>query len=237
MYCGVAKQSALEEMDRHESWKLLDRRNLTDMLHELPPQVREDILDATWGEEVRRMFLKTAGDAFVSIENFANDRRNADAVMNDLGPMVGRQDELLALESAFARGTDAARQVVVVSGPAGRGKSRLVTDALTALQDREPAVPVVCLSSKQRFEQSSMSELPMGPMVRLVDDAHNDPAALEPLLAFIRQRTDVQIVLATRPSATLDLVSRINEAGFWASEVARIDVGTLSMKEQPGRIN
>lgn len=231
VYCGVAKQSALEEMDRHEGWKLLDRRDLTDMLQELPPQVRRDILDATWGEEVRRMFLTTAGDAFVSIENFANDRRNADAVMNDLGPMVGRQDELVALESAFAKETDAARQVVVVSGPAGRGKSRLVTDALTALQDREPAVPVVCLSAKKRFEQSSMSELPMGPMVLLVDDAHNDPAALEPLLAFVRQRTDVQIVLATRPSATLDLLSRIHEAGFRASQLARIDVGTLSMKD------
>jgi hypothetical protein len=230
VYCGVAKQSALEEMDNHEGWTLLDRGDLTDMFRELPLQVQRDILNATWGEDVRRIFLKVPGDAFVSIESFATERKNADAVINDLGPMVGREEELTALESAFTRGTDGARQVVVVSGPAGRGKSRLVTDALTALQDRQPDVPVVCLSAKQRFEQSSMIELRMGPMVLLVDDAHNDPAALEPLLAFVRQRPDVQIVLATRPSATLDLIGRINEAGFGASEVAQVDVGILSMK-------
>jgi hypothetical protein len=230
VYCGVAKQSALEEMDNHEGWTLLDRGDLTDMLRELPLQAQRDILDASWGEDVRRMFLKVPGDAFVSIGSFANERRNADAVMNDLGPMVGREEELTALESAFAWGTDSARQVVVVSGPAGRGKSRLVTDALTALQDRQPDIPVVCLSAKQRFEQSSMIELRMGPMVLLVDDAHNDPAALEPLLAFARQRPEVQLVLATRPSVRLDLISRINEAGFGASEVALIEVGVLSMK-------
>jgi hypothetical protein len=85
VYCGVAKQSALEEMDKHEGWTLLDRGDLTDMFRELPLQVQRDILDATWDEDVRRIFLKVPGDAFVSIESFTTERKNADAVMNDLG--------------------------------------------------------------------------------------------------------------------------------------------------------
>lgn len=197
VFSRVASTHARAEMKKHPGWTLVDRRRLTRMLMELPAQVRYDVLDETWGEEVRRLFLKAPGDAFVSIRKFAATRRNPDAVMNDLGPLVGREDELAALAAAFDRSGDGFRQVLIVSGPAGRGKSRLVTDALSALQERQPEVPVVCLSAGHRFEVAAMKELRMGPMVVLVDDAHVDPPALAPLLVFARDRHDVQLVLAT----------------------------------------
>ena len=231
VFSRVASSQARAEMKKHAGWTLLDRRQLTAMLRELPSQVQRDILDQTWGEEVRRLFLEAPGDAFVSLETFVSVRRNPDAVMNDLGPLMGREDELTALEAAFDRNSDRFRQVVILSGPAGRGKSRLVSEALTALQERQPGVPVVCLAAGHRFQAAAMDELRMGPAVILIDDAHADPAALGPLLAFARQRTDVQLVFATRPSGLSGIVEQLMLANFSLAEHTTLSVGMLGTRQ------
>ncbi|TCB94444.1 hypothetical protein E0H26_21210 [Micromonospora zingiberis] len=231
VFSRVASSQARAQMRKYAGWTLLDRGQLTAMLKDLPAQVQRNILDQTWGEDVRRMFLEAPGDAFVSLETFVSGRRNPTAVMNDLGPLVGRTDELTALGAAFDRDSGGFRQVVVVSAPAGRGKSRLVAEALTALQERWPGFPVVCLAAGHRFHAAAMTELRMGPMVILIDDAHTDPAALAPLLAFVRERADVQLVLATRPSAKTGVVEQVALAQFGPSELAVVDVGQLAPKQ------
>lgn len=231
VFSRTASSQARAEMKKHSGWTLLDRGQLTAMLRDLPSQVQRDVLDLTWGEAVRRLFCEGPGDAFVSLERFATARRNPNAVMNDLGPLVGRKGELTALAEALDRDGGGFRQVMVVSGPAGRGKSRLVTEALTALQERQPEVPVVCLAAGHRFSAAAMEGLRMGPMVVLVDDAHTDPAALAPLLTFARERADVQLVLATRPSGESGVVEQVALAQFGPSELGSVDVGVLVPKQ------
>ena len=201
------------------------------MLRELPPQAQKDVLDQTWGGDLRRMFLESPGDAFVSVKKFTTARKNPDAIANDLGEMIGRKEESETMSGAFDRGADSYRQVVVVSGPAGRGKSRLVSEVLTAAQAVRPDVPVVCLSEGRQFMAEALRELWMGPQVVFVDDAHRSPAALATLLSMARDSRDVQVVLATRPSGRSGVLEQTALAEFGPTERLVIDVGSLSTKD------
>jgi hypothetical protein len=227
VYGGIARKQARAEMRKHERWTLLDRRSLTEKLRLLPRHVQRELIERFWGPEVRRMFINAPGDAFVSLDAFKASRLNPDSLMNDLGPLAGRETELNRLAEAMKRETKSFRQVIVVSGPGGRGKSRLVTEALAAQQAREPTIPIVCLSAQHTFDTSAMAELRPAPSIVFIDDAHNDPAALSPLLGAVRSAPDIQVILATRPSARRAVEERIAAVPFGPDQRTTIDVAEL----------
>jgi hypothetical protein len=231
VYVDVAKAGARNEIKKHPEWQLWDRRDLTAKLRELPVQIQRDILDEFWGQEVRQLFLKSPDDAFVSIETFASKRLNSQDAMNDLGPLAGRTIEMDTMRAAFDRASGGFRQVVVVTGSGGRGKSRLLTESLRELRERQPHLLVICLRPGWVFSEKAMSELRVGASVVVVDDAHVDTEALAPLLMFARSQEEVQVVLATRPSALEAVNQQAILAGFRPSERTIVSVGELTRTE------
>ncbi|MGK5684075.1 ATP-binding protein [Actinoplanes sp. URMC 104] len=61
------------------------------------------------------------------------------APLNDRGPLIGRDAELAALRTALDRSNNYPA-VVVVAGPGGRGKTRLLTEALTECEGANPQI-------------------------------------------------------------------------------------------------
>lgn len=230
VYADVAKAAARNEIHKHESWRLWDRRDLTAMLRALPVQSQRDLLDEFWGGEVRRHFVESPEDAFVSLETFTRARLNPESVMNDLGPLSGRTAELDAMREALDRDSDGYRPVIVVVGPGGRGKSRLLTDSLRELHDQRPHIAVSCLAPGHVFSASAMAELRVGPSIVVIDDAHQTPEGLGALLAFARSRNDVQLVLASRPSGLRVISEQIIQTGFAPSEHQTVPVGELTSR-------
>jgi len=231
VYADVAKVAARNEVRKHPGWHLWDRRDLTAMLRAVPVQTQRDVLDEFWGLNVRRLFLQAPDDAFMSLESFKWSRLNPDSVMNDLGPLAGRTEELAAMRVALDRASESYRKVVLVSGPGGRGKSRLLADSFGELRGQRPSLVISCLAPARVFGPAAMSELWVGTSVVVIDDAHRDPKALAPLLAFARGSEDVQIVLATRPSGLRLITEEIIEAGFGPSEWLVVPVDELARVE------
>ena len=64
---------------------------------------------------------------------FAAARQDPNTVLNGLGPRVGRETELAALAGTLDRSGDWPL-LVLVTGPGGRGKTRLLVEALTQFQ-------------------------------------------------------------------------------------------------------
>lgn len=100
----------------------------------------------------------------MSLDTFAADRQDPNTVLNDLGPWVGRETELAALDGALDRSSDWP-VVVLVTGPGGRGKTRLLVEALTQFQPDNSQVPVICLSPGRSFDAAALAELPHTPAV------------------------------------------------------------------------
>ncbi|MCC3653925.1 restriction endonuclease [Streptomyces sp. S07_1.15] len=227
VYADVAKVAARNEIQQHPGWWLWDRRDLTAMLRNLPAQAQRDILDEFWDPDIRRLFVEAPDDAFMSFESFTRVRLNPEAVMNDLGPLAGRTDELAAMRSSTDRESDGYRPIVVVVGPGGRGKSRLLIDSLRELRERQSHVPIFCLAPGRVFSDRALAELRIGASVVVIDDAHVEPEALASLLAFARSRDDVQVILATRPSGLRAIREQAVQAGFRPAEQETVSVDEL----------
>ncbi|MFD7656016.1 hypothetical protein ACFV4N_18765 [Actinosynnema sp. NPDC059797] len=219
------------EIARHPRWQVLDRRGLGRLLDDLPLHKRRDVLDATWGVPQRKLLLRMPGeDAFLSLDTFAADRTNPGVVLNDLAPGVGRSVELEQLAVALNRGEDRP-MVVLITGPGGRGKSRLLVEAFTCFQQDNLDVPVVFLSPGALLDTAALAELPHEPAVVVVDDAHQYQEGIAPLLTYARKVTGTQLVLAARPSGTSAIRSQITTARFASTQVAHIEVGELAKPE------
>ena len=218
VYSRVASAAARNAIHRHGGWQLLDRRDITEMFRLLPSWAQRDLLERFWGREVRRLFLDVPEDAFVSLERFATGPRNPAAILNDLGPLSGRETELEALDRALSDEAEAGKRIVLVVGPGGRGKTRVVTEALERHARSAPGTPVVCLTLSRTVSAEALADLRPGRAVIFVHDAHNDPEALAPLLALVRQDPEVRMILATRPSARALVEEAVSLAGFWPDE-------------------
>ncbi|MGY1837662.1 restriction endonuclease [Blastococcus sp. SYSU DS0510] len=227
VFSGEASRDARDEMAKYSNWELLDQRGLGRLLHDLPLHKQRDVLDATWGVAVRRMLLEVPGeDAFLSLDTFAADRRDPNTVLNDLGPRVGREAELEALGAALNRSGDWPA-VVMVTGPGGRGKTRLLVEGLAQFQDENRQIAVVCLSPGRAVDAAALGELPQTPAVIVVDDAHQDPSAIAPLLQYARNVDGTQLVLSSRPSGTRALRVQIANARYRLNQIATVEVGEL----------
>ncbi|GAA2926221.1 hypothetical protein GCM10010458_05180 [Microbacterium luteolum] len=229
VFGGIATVQARKEMLAYPSWTLLDRRTLTEMLRILPTQTQHDIVDRFWGEQVRRQFVRAPGDAMMPFEHFQATRQNPASVINDLGQLAGREDELDRLAVALTRSRRDAPQVLVISGPGGRGKTRLWNEALRAETKRDPSRVISCLGPNRTFDASVMNDLRPGTNIIVIDDAHNDPPALAPLLAFARNHADLQVVLTTRPSGLPSIQGAIARASFAPDDQLSISLDELSL--------
>lgn len=220
---------AREEMLAYPNWTLLDRRTLTEMLRILPPQTQNDIVERFWGAQVRRQFVAAPGDAMMPFDHFWASRQNPASVINDIGQLAGREDELDRLASALDGSHDGTPQVLVISGPGGRGKTRLWNEALRAEITRDPSRVISCLAPNWTFDVSAIGDLRPGTDIVVIDDAHNDPPALDPLLAFARSHSGLRIILTTRPSGLPSIQGAIARASFAPDDQLLISLDELSL--------
>jgi hypothetical protein len=231
VFSDEASAQVRTEISKHEKWQLLDRRGLGRMLDDLPLHKRRDVLDATWGGQVRKQLLSVPGDdAFVSLSTVAEDRRRPELVLNDIGPQVGRDAELATLAEATNRSRDWA-PIVLVAGPGGRGKTRLLVEALSRLQEENPQVPVLWLAPGRRIDATALSELPQTPATIVIDDAHHEPDTIAALLTYVRSVDGTQLILASRPSGVEPLRRELATAGYPLHDVPVVELGELGRAE------
>lgn len=230
MLSRLASTDVHAEMQGHAKWVLVDQRGLAQLLDELPPHKRRDVLDATWGATTRRRLMANPGeDAFLTLDSFIRDRLSPDTLLNDLGPMVARQDELSALHSALDRDGDPP-QVVLVVGPGGRGKTRTLTEALRRAEERAPEVPILVLSPGRPPDPSALTELPRVPSVIVVDDAHRFAESIGAVLGYGRQVPGTQLIFATRPSGR-EALERECAQRLGPSDVRVVQLAELALRQ------
>ncbi|WP_411733285.1 restriction endonuclease [Paeniglutamicibacter sp.] len=231
VYSGEASRNARLEMAKHENWELIDRRGLGRLLDDLPLHRKRQVLDDTWGTAMRKQLLKVPGeDAFLTISAFRSTRLDPLSLLNDCGPLIGRTTELSALSDALDPANESTL-VTLVTGPGGRGKSRLLAEALSTFSEAKPQIPVLCLSLGRQIDQQALQELPHTPSILVIDDAHRDPSALGPLFQYLRSTPGTKLILGSRNTGRDLIRAEIARFGIRTQQVEQIDVGELSAAE------
>ncbi|WP_237720588.1 hypothetical protein [Rhodococcus opacus] len=118
---------------------------------------------------------------------------------------------------------------MILSGPGGRGKSRLLLEALTMLQALRPEVPVLYLSPGRRLDRDALHELPYAPAVIAIDDAHHTLASISLILTYAQQVAGTQLVFAIRDTHIDTLRGTLAEARF--NQPGSISLGSLTRGE------
>lgn len=224
----LASTPVRDEIAKHPGWEVLDARDLQDLMQFIPRHTRREILDDTFGPVVRRRLSVSPGqDSVVTLQRFAEARRHPETLVNDLGAFVGRDDMIASLVAAL--NDPAHTTVVLTNGPAGRGKSRLVLEALQRVHDADPTRPVVCLALGHDLTPEVIQDLPARPCTVFVDDAHRNVGGLAALLEYAKATPGTQVVLTTRP-AGVEAVRR-PLADLDPARVHHLEVGSLTPRE------
>ncbi len=201
VYSRIASGAARKEIAKHSGWEIWDQVDLGDHVRSLLVQDARPLLDTHFDKAFRRQFLPiTSTDAFLLLEDYFAPLLSGEDRFHHRAALVGRDDDVATIVSAL---TDPSGPgVVIVEGPAGRGKSRLVLAALQQALEQLGPVPVIVRADGHVLDSGALDELPITPVVLLVEDAHRDSAALAVLLQYAHLTDGVRVVLTTRPIAT-----------------------------------
>jgi hypothetical protein len=163
--------------------------------------------------------------AFVTVADYLVSWLDPHRIHHHRAALVGRDAELERLLKDLdpaGRGVS----VVLLTGPGGRGKSRLALEALRQAADRWPYVPALVLREGATLDAAAVAELPDGPARLLVEDAHrHSEQHLMALLAHAMKTAGV-VILTTRGIHHPALKQAVYRAGVVGKDDV-IEVGQL----------
>jgi transcriptional regulator with XRE-family HTH domain len=223
---AVASPGARQEMGNYPGWRLWDGEDISRFIRtEMQPDRAVRLVD-TYFPGHRESFLGVARpgpwltpeDAFQVAHSqlFTQDWR-----------LVGRSDEL----QRFAAGLyEKPRSLMLLSGRGGIGKTRLLRAVAEAAPDAQTRVLV--LNGGQPVAPADYELLPGdGPLLVLIDDAHEFDAVSQIVAGVWRRNTDASILLVTRPYRWEAIRSELGRAGVRPDAAATVQLDDLKPGE------
>jgi len=218
-----ASSDARKELREHTAWEIWDQRDLTNKVRALPTHEARALLDSHFGELVRRVLLRAADtDAFIGLDDQFEPLLAQDRIFHHRADLLGRSEELGQLSAAFRPGT--ALKIIIVSGPGGRGKSRIALESMRSVAATQPQRPVVVRAGTQSLHADELRGLPAA---ILVEDVQRDLLGLEVVLGYARHVTGAQVLATCRPSAAGAVREAAMLAGFDSTEILLIELEPL----------
>lgn len=230
VFSGVASAASRKAMEEFPAWDLWDVRDLRQLLGDLPLHVQRDVLDETWSASVRRRFLKgLPTDAFVATATVRASRARDGQLLDDNAPFVGMGARRRELTNLLQAGPEVS-QVVLVHGPGGTGKTRLLLEAAEAFERLRPEVPVLWLGPGVALGEAALGELPLVASVIVVDDAHLQADDLTALLRHVLETPGARLLLGSRDLAVHELRRKLIRGGVVSSRIGDVRTDRISLK-------
>jgi len=229
VFSGLAKPEARTEVLKVEGWSLCDRRDLGELVQDLPLHRARTLLEQFWDPGVRRAVLPVPGiDAFLGLDEHFAPTLDAAAVLHHRAALVGRDDVLAVLDAGLDP-TEAARRIVLITGPGGRGKTRLALEALRRVEDTHPTIPVLVHQERRPLDSAALTELPSAPAVILTEDAHRVPDDLAPLVNYTRHTPGTKLVITARATGAEEVRAVLQRAGFDRGQILEVPIKPLTL--------
>ncbi|MFO0576867.1 MAG: protein kinase [Polyangia bacterium] len=127
----------------------------------------------------RRFRLNSLGPSFSVLAGEPDSQTASPLLLGRVTPFLGREQDLATLETTFAACLDEENaRAVVVSGPAGIGKSRLLKEFLARVRARGPALTLLLAQAEPQSARSPYALLRRA-MRRLCGVHESEPPALQ----------------------------------------------------------
>lgn len=222
----TASPDARAALRAHRGWQLWDKNKLSHAVHDLPLDRAVPLVDRYF-PLLREKFLGVPlpGPWLEPAQYFGRTSRSERSTHQ--WQLVGR-DGLLEALTQFASGPTG--RVGLLVGRGGGGKTKM----LHALCERLPA-RAVCVRFLERdpvIDHRAFEQLPVGPLLVVIDDAHDEDAPIGKVVtSVLAANPAASVLLALRPDGESRSRRQLRGAGVDPLQAARWELADLGPPE------
>jgi transcriptional regulator with XRE-family HTH domain len=195
----VASPQAAEALREFPDWELWDKEVLSRKIRlELSPDDQDRLVDIFFRGQRQALLGRSEAGPWLTTDEFFEPFARRGAIFSHSWNLKGREAEIAALQKAIDEDTT---PIVLVTGPGGIGKSRILKEALQTSTSARARTAIRFLSSSAELSRDSFAKLGPGPKLLVIDDAH-DRDGLSALFEYAAvPRNNARVLLAARPYA------------------------------------
>lgn len=224
----VASPQARAALSKYPNWELWDSDDISRMLRELPQEELRRLVRIYFTGQEMQLLGTTRESPWQKPEEFFAPFARADGLFTHAWHLVGRGS---LISDIRGRLDDDGTGVVVVTGSAGSGKSRLLKEIIEPFASAHPAVTVRVALATPEITRASLEDLRQGRQLLVVDDAHDrdDLAVLFSYAATHPER--VKLLIVARTYGFDHIKAQAASYSFAEPGFARFSVEPLSKAE------
>ncbi len=220
----IATPQARLAMSNHASWDIWDKEDLSRHIRELPQDEQRRLVDIFFRGQRLSLIGEAEPGPWQTCEEFFAPFMNRQGAFNHTWELVGRDDELAQLGKAIDDNNVA---IVNLVGAGGSGKTRVLKEAIDQYQRRHPSTLVRLLSPTEQPTRQSLDSLGAGPILLVVDDAHERDIDL--LFQFVADRShNARLLVALRPYGAALLQQHSAQFALVGNVVANVTLRPLT---------
>jgi transcriptional regulator with XRE-family HTH domain len=220
----IATPQARLAINSHAGWDIWDKEDLSRHIRELSKDEQRRLVDIFFRGQRLALIGETEPGPWQTIDEFFAPFMNRQGAFNHTWQLVGRDDELAQLGKTIG---DNSIAVVSLVGAGGSGKTRILKAAIDQVQSRHPGMLVRLLSPTEQPTSKSLDELGAGPMLLVVDDAHDRDIDL--LFQFVADRRhNARLLLTLRPYGAALLQRHAAQFALLGNVTANVTLKPLS---------
>ncbi len=214
-------RTALIDSVNGAGWKLWDSDELDRRIRGIDDAY--DFVNGYFGRAVATAFLgKRTPGVFLTPTEFFSPLLDAERVDNMSIEFVDRGDELAAMRDFE---NSAASRVLIVSAPAGAGKSRLLYEFSKSLSNSDDSVLFVREASD--LDDDTIEELPRDTKVIAVDNIES-VHRIDNLYSHVARSPRLKLILTIRSGHEVGLSNQLQEYGYDRREIEFVALKGLS---------
>lgn len=171
LLANIASPKARDAILAHPTWEVWDREDITRKFRTLPVTEQINIVDIFFQGQRQDLLGRAEAGPLISQEEFYKPFFKDEQLFNHRWNLVGRDREIDELSNFIG---DSSVDVVLLVGPAGNGKTRLLYEAIRTLHDENRSLLVRFASPTEQVKPLHLDGLGSGPKLIVVDDAHDN---------------------------------------------------------------
>lgn len=221
----TASTPARKQILNHSQWSLWDREDISAKVRGLPKDEALRLVD-TYFPGKRKSFLgEDEPSPWFTPDQFYLPLADRLKLFSHGWKFVGRQKEQELLKEFEKQVTT---QAIFISGRGGIGKSRLLREWA---QEAGKLGNVRFVSPGSEIEAKDIELLPTGPSYLVIDDAHERADILAILNGVARTRSEMKILLSTRPYGISRLKDELSRSGITYDSEKIITLNDLTVED------
>lgn len=195
----IASPAAADAIEAHKGWTLWDKQDLTRLVRSLSDDIQDRLVDIYFRGQRMALLGRSEPGPWIESDRYFGPFRSRSAVFSHDWGLVGREAEIDALVAALYASNGP--PVILLIGPGGIGKTRVLKEAVQRFAAQSPATTIRFLSTSREPGAASLEALGTKPKLIVVDDAH-DREGLGLIIEFAADpRNRAHLLIASRPYA------------------------------------